>query len=67
LAQEPSRLLDRYGPTIQASPWQDTRAVGINFDLFCQAVGLDLPNPTGVRAMRIGAAGLGWKAPRLTI
>jgi hypothetical protein len=67
LAQELSRLLARYGPDMVASPWQDARAVGINFDLFCQAVGIDLPNPTGVRAMRIGAASLGWKNPRLTL
>jgi hypothetical protein len=67
LAQELSRLMVRYGPSMVASPWQDPRAVGINFDLFCQAVGIDLPNPTGVNAMRIGAAGLGWKAPRLSL
>ena len=40
--------------------------VGACIDCWCQATGIDVPNPTGVWEIRTGAEALGWKNPRRT-
>lgn len=38
--------------------------IGAVIDCWCQATGIDVPNPTGMWEIRIGAEALGWKNPR---
>ena len=38
--------------------------IGAVIDCWCQATGIDVPNPTGMWEIRLGAEALGWKNPR---